>query len=109
TSSSCQVAGPIRGRQDRDGMAERAKLRRDAGNVLVHVVRLRPGERCDEADTERHPRPSLAAPCGRSRVRTVEPEADEGADAAAPSGFFLTPVIERVLDAGPSAAQAPAA
>ena len=45
-----EVAGAVRGSQDGDGMAAVPQLARQPVHVLVHVVRLRPGERRDERD-----------------------------------------------------------
>ena len=46
-----EVAGAGRRRDDGHHMAELAKLGRDTGDVVVHVVRLRPRERRDETDS----------------------------------------------------------
>ena len=35
-------------------MPEASQLVRDSGDVVVHVVRLRPDERRDKADSETH-------------------------------------------------------
>ena len=56
-----KVGGAIRRRDDRYRVAEDAQLPRDARDVLVHLVRLRPRERCDEADAKRHAPSSLVA------------------------------------------------
>ena len=48
--SGGEVAGAVRRSQDGDRMAATPQLLREAGHVLVHVVRLRPGERRDERD-----------------------------------------------------------
>ena len=45
-----QVTRAIRRREDRDRMAEASELGRNSCDVLVDVVRLRPGERCNQAD-----------------------------------------------------------
>ena len=55
-----QVGRPARRREDGDVMAELAEPGGDACDVLVHVVRLRPGERRDEAHSKAHLKPSLA-------------------------------------------------
>ena len=77
-ASRGQVGCAVRRRDDRDSVAERAQFSRDAGDVLVHVVRLRPGERSDEADPERHRAPSLALYSSRtiSRWRTAAAAAE---------------------------------
>ena len=49
-----QVGRPPRWRQDRDVVAEASELGRRARDVLVHVVRLGPGEGRDQADPEAH-------------------------------------------------------
>ena len=49
-----QVARSRRRRQDRHRMAALAKRSRRAVDVRVHLVRLRPRERRDEADAETH-------------------------------------------------------
>ena len=69
---SARVAGdevgvPARGRQDGDRVAERAEPPGDPGDVLVHVVRLRPRERGHEADL--HLTECRVAPWPRSRSR----------------------------------------
>ncbi len=46
-----QVARARRGREDGDGVPERTQLSRHSRHVLVDVVRLRPRERRDEADS----------------------------------------------------------
>ena len=46
-SPGCQIAGAVRGGQDRDRMTASTQLTREPVHVLVHVVRLRPGERRD--------------------------------------------------------------
>jgi hypothetical protein len=43
-----EVAGPVRRRKDDDHVAPAPQLARESVHVLVHVVRLRPGERRDE-------------------------------------------------------------
>ena len=48
-------------------MAEIPQSRREPGDVLVHVVRLRPVERRDEADAEAHPA-CESSPAYRSAV-----------------------------------------
>jgi len=45
-----QIARAVGGREDRDGVSDSAELGRDPRDVLVDVVRLRPGERRDETD-----------------------------------------------------------
>jgi hypothetical protein len=55
-----EVGRAGRGREDGDVVPEAAERSCDAGHVLVHVVRLRPRERGDEAHAEAHLRPSLA-------------------------------------------------
>jgi len=45
-----EVSRTVRGRQDRDRVAASSQLTSEAVHVLVHVVRLRPGERRDERD-----------------------------------------------------------
>ena len=52
TPSGQEVGGSARRRDDGDRVAEGAQRFRDAGDVLVDLVRLRPGERRDEADAE---------------------------------------------------------
>ena len=52
--SGGEVARAVRRREDGDGVAERAELRRDTRHVFVDVVRLRPGERRDETDAQSH-------------------------------------------------------
>jgi hypothetical protein len=49
-----QVGGTIRRGEHADLVSEVAKRPSRARDVLVDVVRLRPGERRDEADPERH-------------------------------------------------------
>ena len=49
-----EVGCPARGCQDRDRVAERTQLPRDSGDVLVHLVRLGPRERRDQADAQGH-------------------------------------------------------
>ena len=45
-----EIAGAVRGREDGDGVAAAPQLAREHVHVLVHVVRLRPGERRNERD-----------------------------------------------------------
>ena len=70
-AAGAEVGRPGRRRQHRDVVAEPSELRGRAGDVLVDVVRPRPGEGRDEADSEAHrpecraggaarPRPPLA-------------------------------------------------
>ena len=54
TASFAQVSRAGRRRENRDGVAQASQLARDAGDVVVHVVRLRPRERRDETDSEAH-------------------------------------------------------
>jgi hypothetical protein len=49
-----EVAGAVRGCEDRDRVAQRPQLAGHALDVLVDVVRLRPGERRHEADPKGH-------------------------------------------------------
>jgi hypothetical protein len=49
-----QVCRPVRGRNDADLVAAVSKRAGRAGDVFVHVMRLRPGEGRDEADPETH-------------------------------------------------------
>jgi len=57
----------------RDVMAEPAQLARHRVDVLVHLVRLRPGEGRDEADAKLH-RPRIeSGPLSRAARRTVTP------------------------------------
>ena len=53
-SAGGEVARPVRRRQHRDRVTAAAQLPRQPRHVLVDVVRLRPGERRDEGDTETH-------------------------------------------------------
>ncbi len=62
-----EVGGAVGRRQHGDGVAESPQLAGDAGDVVVHVVRLRPGERRDEADSEAHRLPSLVSAALRRR------------------------------------------
>ena len=54
TTPGQQVTRSRGGRQDRHRMAALAKRSRRAVDVRVHLVRLRPRERRDEADAETH-------------------------------------------------------
>ena len=45
-----ELAGPVRRRQHCHAMTALAQLAREPGDVLVHVVRLRPREGRDEGD-----------------------------------------------------------
>ena len=49
-----EVAGAVRRREHGRPVAARAELPREPGDVLVHVVRLRPGEGGDEGDPKCH-------------------------------------------------------
>ena len=49
-----ELAGAVGRRQHGDPVAARAELTREPVDVLVHVVRLRPGEGSDEGDGECH-------------------------------------------------------
>ena len=54
SAPSGEVARSIRGRENGDAMTARAQLPCEPGDVLVHVVRLRPGEGGDEGDAKCH-------------------------------------------------------
>jgi hypothetical protein len=53
--AGAKVGRAVRRREHGDLVAELAQLPRGPGDVLVHVVRLRPRERRDETDPEAHP------------------------------------------------------
>ena len=50
-----EVAGAVRRRQHGDGVTARTQLACQPGDVLVDVVRLRPGKGGYEGDAECHP------------------------------------------------------
>ena len=54
TLGAALLAGSAGRRHDGDEVAEAAQFARDASDVFVDVVRLRPGEGRDEANAQRH-------------------------------------------------------
>ena len=77
TSPGCQVGSPVRGRQDARRMAQVTQRLGDPGDVLVHVVRLRPRERGHQANSQSHDVPSLvrssSAAAERGRGPVAQP------------------------------------